>query len=169
MAQADSQNTTITSAIDRRGALGALAAVAAAGALSIAPALAVQTAADPIIAAIEAHRAAEAAFGHAVTAADVPETTPEYAQRQLVCAETGEASYQAAFALFEAEPATMAGLIALLNYAVLYVNSGNIWPSPHDYEWDGDGLPGVRNFCAGFETALLARTVDLLRNKFAEV
>jgi hypothetical protein len=166
MAQADSHHTITTTPIDRRGALGALAAVAAAGALSVSPALASNGSADPIIGAIEAHRKAEAIHAAAVGAADNLPDLPNQEELEAAVDGAQQATVDASFALLETEPATIAGLIALLNYSVLFANSGNLWPNPRDYEWEG---PAVHSLCAGFETALLARTVDLLRNKFAGV
>jgi hypothetical protein len=85
---------------------------------------------DPIFAAIEAHRSAEAAAAAAFKHADHEPDTPhaDQAAREAAADEATDVADQLAVELLEVEPVTMAGVIALLEYAADYVDDGNSWP-----------------------------------------
>jgi hypothetical protein len=138
-----STNTT------RRGFLSTAGAAVAASAVVTVPALAIE--ADPIFAAIEAHKAAKAVFYSAISDACTLENLlpPELRQSfidpdQTKIFETddprwikntrdyhrlSDAETDAACALVGAAPTTIAGVIALLQYANAADTDGYCWPS----------------------------------------
>ena len=91
-------------AATRRHILAGLGTLATVAPVAAAPALA---GTDPIFAAIEAHKVAWAAYGEAISAACEVE-------------EAGEASWAAWHAMLATRPATLAGLLAFVNYAAHY-------------------------------------------------
>lgn len=107
MGEASLNNTT------RRSVLKSLGAGAALGAIP----LAVSAAEDPIFGAIEAHKAAYAAW---MPFLDVESDqicgTPEYEAARLAAAPYSEAETSAMYALCEVTPTTIAGISALLKY-----------------------------------------------------
>jgi hypothetical protein len=128
MAQADSHNTKTPS---RRavlsGAAGAALATTTAPAVAAAGILAEP---DPIFAAIEAHRAAEAAF--TATVDDEAETEEHDPRRPAVVIAYDRASDNAdaaAWALIENPPTTIAGAAALLRYADKLFSAPDGWES----------------------------------------
>jgi hypothetical protein len=155
MAQADSNNTT-PAPVDptRRRFLSQAASVAAGSAVLAAgatiPAQALQRLPDPVFAAIEAHKAAVAATNAALELNsrlddELPvekcrggfnggeETIVETDDPRWTAA--GRAVHQAhnneedaACALLSEPPATMAGVIALLQYAIAADTDGDGWP-----------------------------------------
>jgi len=140
----------------RRGFLSQAASVAAGGAVlamvpaHTAPAMTVQGVPDPILEAIEGHRAAYAAFDAAVrlngeldeelaidrmrSKINRWETTivktddPRWIESQIEWARTSEAETDAAIRLVDVRPTTEAGIMALLNYVILVERRGDCWP-----------------------------------------
>ncbi|MDC7789121.1 hypothetical protein PQJ75_03265 [Rhodoplanes sp. TEM] len=82
---------------------------------------------DPIIAAIEAHRAVHSAWRHA--AADAP--APDHDRGTAADALHARAE-AAAWALLDVTPTSPAGLLALVTYAADFVVDGNDWPDGWD-------------------------------------
>jgi hypothetical protein len=157
MAQADSNNTTPAPVDSTRrrfmsqaASIAAGSAVLAAGATIPAPAQALQRVPDPILAAIEAHKAAVAATNaalglHSDLHEELPiekrrskfnawgETIVETDDPRWIAAERGvmqahNNEEDAACVLVSEPPATMAGVIALLQYAIAADTDGDGWP-----------------------------------------
>jgi len=160
MAQVDSENSTaMPVGSTRRRFLSQTAARTAGGAV-LATALSVsalaagaEQAPDPILAAIEAHKAAHAKLvswvdrhcklenelpeerrRSSITASD--EEIVETDDRRWIEAErqvglTGDAEVEAAYALIETIPTTRFGKLALLEHAIMHDTDGHAWPD----EW----------------------------------
>jgi hypothetical protein len=139
MAQVDSENSTATPvAPTRRLFLSTAATLAAGGAalgLAIPPALAT---ADPIFVAIEAHKAA---FARVIAAIDVEQAVeaaipkgptkgidPRLIDSGKATSAAWKAECDAAIELVSVRPETMAGVVALLNYAISADRDGETWP-----------------------------------------
>jgi len=135
-------------------AIAALPALAATGAVA-------QDAADPVFAAIEAHKTAAADYAQAGDViAELEDTLPpeqrqwsavdgereppvgnnddqRWVDAQLAVISMGDALDAASWALIdEAAPTTVAGAAALLRYAHDFVAAGNRWPA---YAGEGAG------------------------------
>jgi hypothetical protein len=157
MAQVDSENTTALPAVPtRRRFLSQAAGVAAGSAVLIgastvaAPAIASHGGPDPIFAAIEAHKAARAVVYSAcddISAAEreigpgkISEARKSGNAAQLERCEDAlsaahDAEVEAACVLVTICPTTLAGVLALLEYANAADTDGEGWPS-HLYEDD---------------------------------
>jgi hypothetical protein len=158
MAQVDSENTTPMPAVSTRRRFLSQAAAVTAGGAALATALSASATAaaagqapDPILEAIEKHKAAHAEWVSAVdrharleedlpkerrrsdtSRDDIVETDdPRWieAERQLDL--TGDAEIEAAYALIEVIPTTRLGMLALLEHAVRHETDGHVWPD----EW----------------------------------
>jgi hypothetical protein len=130
----NSTNTT------RRGFLSTAAALAASAAVAIPANAANALGADPILAAIEAHRAARLAFENAVSRGsaleqelprektrswitvweeEIVETDdPRWIDSVREVNRASDAATDAAYALANVAPTTMAGVVSLLQYAI---------------------------------------------------
>ena len=152
MAQVDSENITATPTDPTRRHFLSRAAGAAAGgaALSLAIPPAVAGAFDPIFVLIEAHKTAENDFRAAVHHECALEQTIDEAKckgnaygGEVTIVETDDPRWTEAFVrtndasrnveaaalrMLEESPASLAGVVALLDYAVEYVQAGNCWP-----------------------------------------
>jgi hypothetical protein len=139
MTQADSVHSTppTNTPTSRRRFLSTAATLAAGGAalgLAIPPALATD---DPIFVAIEAHKAA---FARVIAAIDIEQaveaTTPKgmhktderYLESGEAVSAAWEAEGDAAIELVTVLPTTMAGVMALLDYAISADTDGETWP-----------------------------------------
>jgi hypothetical protein len=135
MDQADSVLSTppTNTPTSRRRFLSTAAALAAGGAalgLTVPPAFATD---DPIFVAIEAHRVA---FARVIAAIDVEYAaeaeTPNDDKRLLESGKATSAAWEsegdAAIELVSVRPETMAGVVALLNYAIAADRDGETWP-----------------------------------------
>jgi hypothetical protein len=158
MAQVNSENSTAMPAVSTRRRFLSQAAAMTAGGATLATTLSVPASAagsmrapDPILEAIEAHKAAHAKWvlwvdRHCKLEVELPaekrcsdtshdnivETDdPRWieAERQLDL--TGDAAIEAAYALIEAIPTTRLGMLALLEHAVSHDTDGHAWPD----EW----------------------------------
>jgi hypothetical protein len=90
---------------------------------------------DPIFAAIEAHKAAHAAYAAAIQA-----IRPDDFGRKEAYDRAG-AVKAAADNLLKVKPITLAGVAALLRYAYEFERTGNDFPAGYDegdLEWCGD-------------------------------
>jgi hypothetical protein len=161
MAQADSNYST-TAPVDptRRRFLSNAASIAAGGTVLAmatahpAPAIASQRVPDPILAAIEAHRAAMATLisGLAVQTAlekELPrnrrrgdETDPRWIACERDINWAWSAVDDAELALLNIRPTTRAGIVALLRYVVEHDTDGEGWQS----ELVSDDGTKTRNF-----------------------
>ena len=111
---------------------------------------------DPIFAAIEAHRKAEAAFGSAVKAADHPgKPYPNQKKRNAVVAATSDAAHNAAIAILDTKPTTIAGIVAVMEYAAAYTQRGAQWPHLLQYP--------PKKYGETFEAGLFARLATTLK------
>jgi hypothetical protein len=161
MAQADSNNTTPAPVDSTRrrfmsqaASIAAGSAVLAVGATIPAPAQALQRLPDPILAAIEAHKAARIVVYSAVDAVSDREKQlkaegklrdkddARLEECQTVLSRAFDAETDAAIALLSEPPATMAGVIALLQYAVAADTDGEGWPR----ELESDGRTRSRSW-----------------------
>ena len=143
MTQADSVLSTprTNTPTSRRRFLSTAAALAAGGAalgLAIPPAFATD---DPIFVAIEAHKAA---FAHVIAAIDIEqaveasipkemrsqihETDERWLESGKAVSAAWEAEGDAAIELVNVHPTTMAGVVALLEYAISADRDGETWP-----------------------------------------
>jgi hypothetical protein len=101
-----------------------LAGAAAIPALAL-PATAAQP--DPIFAAIEKHRAAHiVAMETGRVVSGTPDEAPSYVVAEKKDREARTKAHEAAYALLDLRPATMAGILALLEYVEEF-NAGNVW------------------------------------------
>lgn len=133
----------------RRGFLSTAAALAASATVAV-PALAGATEADPIFAAIEAHKAAALAFKNILyLQGDLEGELPREKRRSRIAGEQSivetddprwieierdvdrlnEAETDAAIVLVNIAPTTMAGVVALLQYANAADADGCGWPA----------------------------------------
>jgi hypothetical protein len=140
----------------RRGFLSKAAGVAAGSAVlamassSPAPAMTLQGVPDPILEAIEGHRAAYAVFAAEVSrngkldaelsidrmrstinrweSTIVKTDDPRWIESETELARTSEAETDAAIKLVDVRPTTAAGIIALLEYVLLCERRGDGWP-----------------------------------------
>ena len=107
---------------------------------------------DPILAAIEAHKAAYADFERAVDALNALESEimakgsrlsrerdedPRVAELEGTLSVSSDAETDAACVLVAVRPTTIAGLMALLKHALAHDKSGEAWPSDLQSD-DGD-------------------------------
>jgi hypothetical protein len=178
----NSQNNT--SNPDRRSFLLKAATVAAgSAALAIAPpAIALPGAPDPILEAIEAHKAARATWiewvdRHSDLETELPKDKrqsnidaweeliifaddPRWIEAERELMRTSDLETDAAVVLVTVQPTTLAGILALLNYAVQADTDGQGWP---DSLQSGDGkitrswqfflIEGVAEALAGMVSA----------------
>jgi hypothetical protein len=107
---------------------------------------------DPIFAAIEAHRAAAVAFSAAVTENGeleeiLLEDDPRWIASQEAVDVLGDAERDAACQILSVPPTTMAGVVAVLKYAVEADRDGCLWAGNIvDDEHDGGcGMPWARH------------------------
>jgi hypothetical protein len=174
MTQADSENTTPMPADPtRRRFLSTTATLAAGGAvlgLAIPPALA--HADDPIFVAIEAHKAA---FARVIAAIDVDQaieasipagmrfqahkTDERWLESGEAVSAAWDAEGDAAIELLNVHPTTMAGVVALLNYAIAADRDGETWP-PELGADDGESVRSWHHFLIRNLTEILP---DILR------
>jgi hypothetical protein len=175
MTQADSVHSTppTNAPTSRRRFLSTAATLAAGGAalaLAIPPAFATD---DPIFVAIEAHRAA---FVRVIAAVDVEYAfeaaiprTKEIDPRLIESREATSAAWgaegDAAIELINVRPATMAGVVALLNYAISADHDGETWPRELLSD-DGKTIRSWHHFLIQNLTEILP---DLLRGTTGEV
>jgi hypothetical protein len=143
MTQADSVHSTppTNTPTTRRRFLSVTAALAAGSAalgLAIPPAFATD---DPIFVAIEAHKAA---FAHVIAAIDIEqaveasipkemrlqihETDERWLESRKAVSAAWDAEGDAAIELLNIYPTTMAGVMALLEYAISADRDGETWP-----------------------------------------
>ena len=115
MAQANEPNTTNLSAFTRRMLLRGAAVMPIAG-------LPAAASTDPIFAAIENHRTAQARFSAVIGDEAILDDDPR------IDAASG-AEEEAAIAILDVSPLTIAGVIALLRYAAEHQRSGDEWPA----------------------------------------
>jgi hypothetical protein len=156
MDQADRVHSTppTNAPTSRRRFLSTAATLAAGGAalgLTIPPALAAD---DPIFVAIEAHKAA---FVRVIAAVDVEqaaeaatpqgmrETDEHYLEAGKSVSAAWDAEGDAAIELVTVYPETMAGVMALLNYAISADRDGEMWP-PELGADDGKSVRSWHNF-----------------------
>jgi hypothetical protein len=175
MTQADSVHSTppTNSPTSRRRFLSAAATLAAGGAalgLTIPPALATD---GPIFVAIEKHRSA---FASVVAAIDVEqaaeaatpkgmrETDEHYLEAREAVSAAWEAEGDAAIELLNVYPTTMAGVMALLDYAISADRDGETWPQ-HLLSDDGETGGSWHHFLIQNLTKILP---DLLRETTGE-
>ena len=111
---------------------------------------------DPIFAAIAAHRKAEAAFSSAVKAADYG-PKPHRNQKKLDAAinATDTAAENAAIAILDTKPTTIAGIVAVMEYAAAYTQCGARWPHLLQYP--------PKKYGETFEAGLFARLAKTLK------
>ena len=111
---------------------------------------------DPIFAAIEAHRKAEAAFSSAVKAADHG-PKPHRNQKKLDAAVnvTDAAAENAALAILDTKPTTIAGIVAVMEYAADHIQRGVRWPHLLQYP--------PKKYGETFEAGLFARLAKTLK------
>jgi hypothetical protein len=138
MTQADSVHSTpptnTSAGQSRRSILGAIATGAVATlASAIAEPGAAAFPADPIFAAIDAKRAADAAHGAACDALSEAEDRYGVAsdEAEEVFERGGAAchtAYEAGWALATTQPTTLAGVLAVLRFANQFEDEGNEWP-----------------------------------------
>jgi len=148
MAQADSNNTTFAPVdptrrrfMSQAASVAAGSAVLAVGASIPAPAQALQRVPDPVFAAIEAHKAARVVMCAAVDAVGVRENElkadgkrirdPDDAKLEeckATLSRAFDAESDAALVLVSEPPTTMAGIMALLQYAIAADTDGEGWP-----------------------------------------
>ena len=102
------------------------------------------TPADPIYAAIEAHRAAYAAYDQA---AEAPDDENEEAFRELD---------RASQLLMRAEASTLAGLIALLRYVAPLLQEAGAPGFPIEIPFAGRWSAAFGKFCANVANSLVA-------------
>jgi hypothetical protein len=107
------------------------------------------TNADPIFAAIEAHRALDEKHGEACdrqalleqwiptdkqrtngTHDIVPTDDPRWIAHMREIEEIMDAKFERGWALIKIEPTTLAGVVAMLRYASEFEALGNEWPDP---------------------------------------
>jgi hypothetical protein len=127
MDQADRVHSTppTNTPTSRRRFLSTAATLAAGGAalgLAIPPALATN---DPIFVAIDAHRVA---FERVVASIDAEGIDPRSIESRKATSAAWEAEEDAAIELVSVRPETMAGVVALLNYAIAADRDGETWP-----------------------------------------
>jgi hypothetical protein len=142
MTQADSENSTAMPVDPTRRRFLSTAATLAAGSaalgLEIPPALATN---DPIFVAIAAHRAA---FARVISAIDVEQaveasipagmrlqtykTDERWLESGKAVSAAWDAEGDAAIELINVHPTTMAGVMALLDYAISADTDGETWP-----------------------------------------
>lgn len=134
------ERTNITSP-GRRAFLSTAAALVVSAAVA-APAAVAALQSDPVFAAIDAHKAARVVMIAAVDAVSArenalvaegkrwnqPERDAKLQECESALSEKFEAETDAACVLVSAPPATMAGVIALLQYAIAADTDGNGWP-----------------------------------------
>jgi hypothetical protein len=152
-----STNTT------RRGFLSTAAALAASAAVAIPANAANALGADPILAAIEAHKAARLAFQNAfnrscaleqelprektrsyITAweEEIVETdAPRWIESVREVHRTSDAETEAAYALANIAPTTMAGVLGLLQYAISV--RPEEWPEGVESDEDTETRHGI--------------------------
>jgi hypothetical protein len=116
---------------------------------------------DPIYAAIEAHRAAYAAYEAAAEASDEDND------------EAFHALDQASQRLMRAEASTLAGLTALLRYVALLLQEAGSPGLPIEVPFAGRGSAAFGTFCANVAERLLAilampEYVDRVANAIVE-
>jgi hypothetical protein len=151
MTQADSVHSTppTNTSPTRRNILGTIAG-AGATALTLAPARAAASAADPIYAAIERHRAAATAWNVALeTRPEFPEplTTEQREQCRLFDdaeADARDALSEAGHCLIETVPTTIAGITTAIAYIQRQMrDDGTFMPFDIEFQFDegyeGDG------------------------------
>jgi hypothetical protein len=180
------------STLTRRALVASTAALPAAAALSL-PAVAQAAAApDPIFAAIEAHRKAEAEFGERVgrkcalekvVPADQRKSNGDHGVQTIVGTddprwiaavreedEGSDLAQEAALAFMSTEPTTVAGVYALLAYFadVEVIDGGAAWPTSLDDDDDDDDAAVTRH--GGASTAyFVARGACRALAKIAQV
>jgi hypothetical protein len=151
----NSSNTT------RRGFLSTAAALAASAAVAIPANAADASTPDPIFAAIEAHKAARLAFENAVSRGSaLEEELPREKTRSWITVweegivetddprwidsvrevhHTSDAATDAAYALANVAPTTMAGVVGLLQYAISF--RPEEWPEGVESDEDTETRP----------------------------
>jgi hypothetical protein len=134
--------------------------------------------ADPIYLAIDAHRKAHAAHVAAVdreyaledelprqkrrswvTASEtrlVGTDDPAFIMSALVTRHASDQLFTAAIQLLEVRPTTIAGVIALANYAEEYMAAGNGWPEDVVDDDDDEPRDWTRHLLEGIAVALKA-------------
>jgi len=128
-------------------ALGAVAAATT-------PTAALSSVPDPVFAAIARHREAYRAHGQALA------ITSELDSVELEAAAThaGDVELQAALALLDTRPTTIAGCIALLRYSFQQDDIANYWPNwQYQQEPGGDDrewMSGAKAICNNIAAAL---------------
>ncbi|MFL9826590.1 hypothetical protein [Rhodoplanes sp. SY1] len=97
---------------------------------------------DPILTAIEAHRAAHAAWREAASDGEGAAGSPD---GRATTDRLRAAAEAAAWALLDVMPTTPTGLLSLATYAGDFVVAGNAWPEGWDQRfyavvvrWPGD-------------------------------
>jgi hypothetical protein len=155
------KSMTISTNTTRRGFLSTAAALAASAAVSIPANAANAFGADPILAAIEAHKAARLAFENAVSRScalerDLPrDKTRSYimaGEEEIVKTDDPRwidgvrevnrafnAATDAAYALANVAPTTMAGVLGLLQYAISFPLEE--WPEGVESDEDTETRP----------------------------
>ena len=90
------------------------------------PAILVGASADPILAAIEAHRAAYVELSRALSVlGKLPPTNPGYEQANAIAETVGDEVFRSAHDLAKIVPTTLAGAVALLEY-IHFFNQGGL-------------------------------------------
>jgi hypothetical protein len=189
MAQADSKNSITAPAVStRRRFLSQAAGVAAGGAvLGMAlpmpvPAGALERVPDPILEAIEAHKAARATWlewvcRHSDLEQELPKEKrqsnidvweeliifaddPRWIEAERELKRTSDLESDAAIVLLTVQPTTLAGILALLNYAVEADTDGVGWPDSLQSDdgritrsWQFFLIEGVAEALAGMVSA----------------
>jgi len=111
--------------LSRRAALAGIAALPAAVPVTATAGL------DPIFAAIERHRELSTHCDEAVSISAKLTEGPEFDAADAISAESRDAVVEYAEVLIRSEPATMAGITALIRY----VASLGLWQLPDDEDW----------------------------------
>lgn len=90
------------------------------------------TSADPIFAAIEAHRAAYGDLSRALAVlGKLPPTDPGYEEANAITETVGDEVFRSAHDLAKIVPTTLAGAVALLEY-IHFFNQGGLPESNHE-------------------------------------
>lgn len=131
-----------------------LAGIAAVPAVSL-PALATEP--DPIYAAIETHIAAYESWARALEVSSrLPDDDPRFDAADRVTDDAGDAFTEAGLALASSRPATIAGVLALLDYIERFNHRGwsyptgksgqHLWPYMEGHDDPTIGAPVVLAF-----------------------